>query len=79
MKMEPKTVREIMPEDFTMILAKELRVDPANISRVVKLEKTNSKYWPAIERLAMATDSKAYKQRLAFLEKNYPSPVKAVA
>lgn len=68
MKNEPKTIREIMPDDFTMILATELQVDPSNVSRVVKLEKTTSKYWPAIERLAIQTDSKAYRARIKFLE-----------
>ena len=59
-----------MPENFTMILARELQVDPANVSRAVNLEKTNSKrYWPAIERLAIQSDSKAYRERIKFLEK----------
>ncbi|PSR54198.1 hypothetical protein AHMF7605_12025 [Adhaeribacter arboris] len=66
--MEPKTIREIMPPNFTMNLARELQVDPANVSRVVNIEKTTSKYWPAIERLAIATDSKAYRERMKFLE-----------
>lgn len=57
-----------MPDNFTMDLAKELGVDPSNISRIINLEKTTSKYWPAIERLAMQTDSKAYRARIKYLE-----------
>lgn len=56
-----------MPSDFTMILARELGADTANISRVVSLERTSSKYWPAIENLAMKTDPKACKERMRFL------------
>jgi hypothetical protein len=72
MKNEPKTIRQLMPAHFTMALARELQVDPANISRVVSLEKTTSKYWPAIEKLAMQTDSRAYRARMKYLETQRP-------
>lgn len=78
MKLEPKTIREIMPDDFTMTLAKELNVYPSNISKVVILEKTTSSYWPAIEKLAMKTDSKAYRERIAFINKKRESLSKVV-
>jgi hypothetical protein len=67
MKLEPKTIREIMPDDFTMTLAREIGCDPSNVSRVINLEKTTSKYWPAIEKLALKTDAKAYRERMKFL------------
>jgi len=77
MKSEPKTIRQLMPEDFTMTLARELGVDPANVSRVVSLEKTTSKYWPAIERLAIQTDSKAYRARIKYLEQKRQPTLRA--
>lgn len=68
-----------MPENFTMTLAIELQVDPANVSRIVKLEKTNSKYWPAIEALAMQTDPKATIERLAYLDQKRNPTAKTAA
>lgn len=72
MEKQPKTIRELMPEGYLRIIAHETLAYPSTISEAVVSERTNSKLWPVIERLAKETDSKAYKARMEFLEKSRP-------
>lgn len=66
---EPKPIRDLMPKGFSMIICQAKGdADPSVVSKVVKLEKTTSSYWPFVEQLAMQTDSKAYKARMKYLE-----------
>jgi hypothetical protein len=63
----PKPIRDLMPEGYTRIIAAETMAYPSTISEAVVSERTNSKLWPIIERLAKETDSKAYKARMEWL------------
>lgn len=71
---EPKPIREILPDGFTMKVVKlrnkdGKKGDPSTVSRIVAAENTDSSYWPFIERLAMDENPKAYKERMRFLDK----------
>ena len=71
MKITPETkpIRELMPAGYTRMILSELGSGSAsNISEVVTTEKTNSKYWPTIEKIALKTDPKAYRARMKYLE-----------
>ena len=70
MKEEPKTIHEILQdaESYSSKLAVACRTNASNVIQVVKLEKNTSKYWPEIEKLAIATDPEAYHMRMAWLE-----------
>lgn len=67
---ETTPIRDLMPEGFLRKIAQATGAYPSNISEIVNSERTNSKIWYAIEELAKETDSKAYKKRMEFLEKN---------
>jgi hypothetical protein len=68
MKDTTKPIRDLMPEGYTRLIISELgRGSASNICEVVMTEKTTSKYWPAVEKLAMQTDSRAYRARLKYL------------
>lgn len=67
MTKQPKPIRELMPDGYLRIIAHETMAYPSTISEAVVSERTNSKLWPVIERLAKETDSKAYKERMDWL------------
>lgn len=66
-------IREIMPERFTRLIAAKAKQllgkapDTSRISDIVSQEAHTSKYWVAVEAVALETDSKAYKARMKFL------------
>jgi hypothetical protein len=74
----PAPIRDIMPDGFTRLIAakaKELvgkAPDFPRISDIVSQEKSTSKYWVAVEAVAMTVDSKAYQKRMAYLSKKHP-------
>jgi hypothetical protein len=66
-------IRAIMPERFTRLIAAKSKEilgkspDTSRISDIVSQEIHTSKYWIAVEAVALETDSKAYKARMKFL------------
>lgn len=60
-------VRDLMPEGYLAKIAEATGAWKPNISDVVKSERTTSGIWPEVEKLAIKTDSKAYYQRIEYL------------
>lgn len=60
-------VRELMPDNYLGIIAEATGAWPSNISEIVKSERTTSKVWPEVEKLAIKNDSKAYYARIEYL------------
>ena len=57
----PPPIRDLMPENYTVILAKRTNCkNVSNLSQIVRLEHTTSKYWPAVLALAEETNPQAY-------------------
>jgi hypothetical protein len=55
------TIRELMPAGFTTLLCKRTgSKNIPNMSMVVSLENTASKYWPAILELAKQTNPEGF-------------------
>lgn len=79
---EPKPIREILPDGFTMKVVRLRKEatgkngDPSTVSRIVATENTDSGYWPYVAKVAIEADSKAYNERMRFLG---IEPSKAVA
>jgi hypothetical protein len=61
-KIPPLTsIRDLMPDNYTVELAKRTgSKNVSNLSQIVRLEHTASKYWPAVLALAEATNPKGY-------------------
>jgi hypothetical protein len=56
-KKDPPCMRDLMPENYTVTLAAQTGCkNVSNLSQIVRLEHTKSKYWPAVEALAKATN-----------------------
>jgi hypothetical protein len=56
-KKGPPRIRDLMPENYTVTLAAQTGCkNVSNLSQIVRLEHTKSKYWPAVEALAQATN-----------------------
>jgi hypothetical protein len=54
-------IRELMPDNYTVALSERTGCkNVSNLSQIVRLEHTNSKYWSAVEQLAQATDPKGF-------------------
>lgn len=50
-------IRDLMPDNYTVTLAAQTGCkNVSNLSQIVRLEHTKSKYWPAVEALAKATN-----------------------
>jgi hypothetical protein len=64
MKNLPKpltSIRDLMPDNYTVELAKRTSSkNVSNLSQIVRLEHTNSKYWPAVLKLAAETNPQGY-------------------
>jgi hypothetical protein len=57
----PTTIRDLMPDNYTVELAKRTgSKNVSNLSQIVRLEHTASKYWPAVLQLAQATNPQGY-------------------
>lgn len=61
-------IRDLMPEGYLPKIAELTGVSRSNISNVVRDERTTSKIWPAVEKLAKDTNAAAYEARMAFLK-----------
>jgi hypothetical protein len=71
----PQKIRELMPEGYTVKLAESTgSKNLSNLSQVVRLEHTVSKYWPAV--LALA--KKSYPERYAAWAAAHPEKLPAV-
>lgn len=70
MKAQKQTIpiRDLMPEGYLPKLVELTGVSRSNISQIVRDERTTSKIWPAVERLAKETNASAYEARMAFIE-----------
>lgn len=70
MKVQKQTtpIRDLMPEGYLPKIAELTGVSRSNISNVVRDERTTSKIWPYVERLARDTNAAAYEARMAYLE-----------
>jgi hypothetical protein len=57
----PLSIRELMPGNYTVELAKLTgSKNLSNLSQIVRLEHSASKYWPAVLALAEATNPEGY-------------------
>ena len=57
----PTSIRDLMPDNYTVELAKSTgSKNVSNLSQIVRLEHTNSKYWPAVLKLAQETNPQGY-------------------
>lgn len=53
----PPRIRDLMPDSYTVALSAQTGCkNVSNLSQIVRLEHTNSKYWPAVEALACKTN-----------------------
>ena len=53
----PPKIRDLMPDIYTVTLSAQTGCkNVSNLSQIVRLEHTKSKYWPAVEALAKATN-----------------------
>jgi hypothetical protein len=53
----PTSIRDLMPDNYTVELAKRTESkNVSNLSQIVRLEHTRSKYWPAVLALAEETN-----------------------
>jgi hypothetical protein len=53
----PTSIRDLMPDNYTVELAKRTQSkNVSNLSQIVRLEHTRSKYWPAVLKLAEETN-----------------------
>ena len=53
----PPKIRDLMPDNYTVTLSAQTGCkNVSNLSQIVRLEHTNSKYWPAVAALAKATN-----------------------
>jgi hypothetical protein len=60
-KKPPTSIRDLMPDNYTVELAKLTgSKNVSNLSQIVRLEHTASKYWPAVLALAEKTNPKGY-------------------
>lgn len=73
MKTEPKPIRELMPRGYTRIIAREsmktegVMAYTPTICEAVVNERTTSKLWPMIAKLAKETDPQAFAERMQWL------------
>ena len=57
----PTSIRDLMPDNYTVELAKRTESkNVSNLSQIVRLEHTRSKYWPAVLALAQETNPTGY-------------------
>jgi hypothetical protein len=57
----PTSIRDLMPDNYTVELAKRTgSKNVSNLSQIVRLEHTASKYWPAVLQLAQKTNPQGY-------------------
>lgn len=57
LKNDPPRIRELMPDNYTVALAARTGCkNVSNLSQIVRLEHTASKYWPAVVQLAQETN-----------------------
>jgi hypothetical protein len=57
----PMSIRELMPSNYTVELARRTgSKNVSNLSQIVRLEHTASKYWPAVLALAESTNPATY-------------------
>lgn len=57
----PTSIRDLMPDNYTVELAKRTESkNVSNLSQIVRLEHTRSKYWPAVLKLAAETNPQGY-------------------
>jgi len=57
----PTSIRDLMPDNYTVELAKRTgSKNVSNLSQIVRLEHTRSKYWPAVLKLAQETNPEGY-------------------
>ena len=55
------SIRDLMPTNYTVELARRTGCkNISNLSQIVRLEHTASKYWPAVEQLARETNPTGY-------------------
>lgn len=55
------SIRDLMPSNYTVELARRTGCkNISNLSQIVRLEHTASKYWLAVEQLARETDPAGY-------------------
>jgi hypothetical protein len=60
-KSPPQSIRDLMPDNYTVTLAQRTGCkNVSNLSQIVRLEHTNSKYWPAVLTLAQETNPQGY-------------------
>jgi len=60
-KKPPTSIRDLMPDNYTVELAKRTESkNVSNLSQIVRLEHTRSKYWPAVLKLAEETNPAGY-------------------
>jgi hypothetical protein len=53
----PPSIRDLMPDNYTVQLSALTKCkNVSNLSQIVRLEHTKSKYWPAVEALAEKTN-----------------------
>lgn len=61
-------IRDLMPDGYLPKLVEMTGVSRSNISNIVRDERTTSKIWPSVEKLAKETNAAAYEARMAFLK-----------
>ncbi len=55
------SIRDLMPTNYTIELARRTGCkNISNLSQIVRLEHTASKYWPAVEQLARETNPSGF-------------------
>jgi hypothetical protein len=61
LKKPPLRIRDLMPDNYTVELAKRTGCkNVSNLSQIVRLEHSASKYWPAVLALAEVTNPEGY-------------------
>ena len=57
----PPKIRDLMPDNYTVALSTQTGCkNVSNLSQIVRLEHTKSKYWPAVEALAQKTNPQGF-------------------
>jgi hypothetical protein len=78
LKKTPLRIRELMPDNYTVELARRTGCkNVSNLSQIVRLEHSASKYWPAVLALAEETNSTGYADWVAANSQLVPTVTQA--